>query len=82
MPALAIRGGLVVAMDVERSASPRDVLLNAEGRIAALVEPGSPKPCEHTVDAAGCVVVPGLVQAHVHLCLRRCFAVWPKIGTC
>ncbi len=68
MPALAIRGGLVVAMDVERSASPRDVLLNAEGRIAALVEPGSPEPGEHTVDAAGCVVVPGLVQAHVHLC--------------
>jgi 5-methylthioadenosine/S-adenosylhomocysteine deaminase len=68
VPALAIRGGLVVAMDVERSASPRDILVNADGRIAALVEPGSPQRGEHTLDATGCVVVPGLVQAHVHLC--------------
>jgi cytosine/adenosine deaminase-related metal-dependent hydrolase len=68
VPALAIRGGLVVTMDVERSAAPRDLLVNAEGRIAAVVEPGSPRPGEQTIDATGCVVVPGLVQAHVHLC--------------
>jgi 5-methylthioadenosine/S-adenosylhomocysteine deaminase len=68
VPALAVRGGLVVAMDVGRSAAPRDILVNAQGRIAAVVEPGSPRPGEQTVDATGCVVVPGLVQAHVHLC--------------
>jgi 5-methylthioadenosine/S-adenosylhomocysteine deaminase len=64
----AIRGGLVVAMDVARSTLKRDLLINHEGRIEALVEPGRPVAGERTVDAKGCVVVPGLVQAHLHLC--------------
>jgi 5-methylthioadenosine/S-adenosylhomocysteine deaminase len=68
VPTLAIRGGTVATMDVARSVVARDVLVNAEGRVEALSQPGPPAAGEQTIDASGCVVVPGLVQAHIHLC--------------
>ena len=48
---------------------PADVLVGSDGAIAALLPPGSPAPAgARVLDAAGCLVVPGLVQAHLHLC--------------
>ena len=46
----------------------RDVLLR-DGRVAAVELPGTLHGVEaaETVDAAGCVVAPGLVDVHVHL---------------
>jgi dihydroorotase len=46
----------------------RDVLLR-DGRVAAVEMPGGLKGVEaaETLDAAGCVVAPGLVDVHVHL---------------
>jgi cytosine/adenosine deaminase-related metal-dependent hydrolase len=66
--AVAIRGGTVVTMDARRTVARRDLLVGPDGRIAALVEPGSPLPAERLIDAGGRVIVPGLVQAHLHLC--------------
>lgn len=66
--ALAIRGGLVVTMDGKRTVAAQDVLIDDEGRIERLVSPDGAAPAERSIDAAGRVVVPGLVQAHVHLC--------------
>lgn len=66
--ALAIRGGTVVAMDADRTVGAYDVLVDRTGRIDALVERGAPVQAARTIDAAGRVIVPGLVQAHVHLC--------------
>jgi cytosine/adenosine deaminase-related metal-dependent hydrolase len=43
------------------------VLVDDGGRISDLVEPGQGE-AERTIQAQGRVVVPGLVQAHVHLC--------------
>jgi dihydroorotase len=51
---------------------PRDVLVR-DGRIAAVEPPGalaelaSTLPKELQIDAAGCVVAPGLIDIHVHL---------------
>src|SRR5208283_5280107 len=51
---------------------PRDVLLR-DGRIAAVELPGAlagvagSLPKELQIDAAGCVVAPGLIDIHVHL---------------
>ena len=51
---------------------PRDVLL-CDGRIAAVVMPGglaglvNSLPKDLQIDAAGCVVAPGLIDIHVHL---------------
>src|SRR5215472_7236349 len=66
--ALAIRGGTLVTMDPLRAVTVADVLVDAEGRIADLADPATNAPAARSIDAGGMVVVPGLVQAHIHLC--------------
>src|SRR5919202_3147597 len=65
---LAVRGGTIVTMDPLRTVLVADILVDAGGRIAALAEPSAKVPAQRSLDASGLVVVPGLVQAHVHLC--------------
>lgn len=63
-----IRGGTVLTMNETRDVLERDVVFE-DGVITALLEPGTPVDgVNRLVDAAGAVVMPGLVQAHVHLC--------------
>jgi dihydroorotase len=71
MSELLIRGGHVVdpAFGVD---GLRDVLLR-DGRVAAVEAPGALDglaelfPKESRIDAAGCIVAPGLIDVHVHL---------------
>src|SRR5919202_1034433 len=65
---LAVRGGTIVTMDPLRTVLVADILVDAGGRIAALAEPSAKVPAQRSLDASGLVVVPGLVQAHIHLC--------------
>jgi dihydropyrimidinase len=60
--ALAVRGGLVVAPEGAREA---DVLID-DGRIVAVAAPGE-SPASAEIDARGCIVLPGAVDAHVHV---------------
>src|SRR5690349_18176760 len=55
-------------MDPLRSVIQADVLVDHFGRIDVLAEAGDQTPAERTIDASGMLVVPGLVQAHIHLC--------------
>jgi len=66
--ALALRGGNVVTMDPLRTLGLADILIDVNGRIAALTDPTANAPAERSIDASGLTVVPGLVQAHLHLC--------------
>lgn len=66
--ALVVRGGTVVAMDAARSVGRRDVVVGTDGRLVGLVGPGEPVDAARTLDASGRVIVPGLVQAHLHVC--------------
>src|ERR1041385_4742863 len=66
--ALAIRGGTVVTMDPLRTVSVGDIVVDDDGRIATLSEPDGKTPARRSIDATGLIVVPGLVQAHLHLC--------------
>jgi allantoinase len=59
---LTITGGTVVAGDGLRRA---DVIAR-DGRIAEVADPGS-QPAGRTVDADGLLVLPGFIDAHVHL---------------
>lgn len=61
MPTTVLTGGRVVDATGEREA---DVVIGADGRIAA-VGPGLTG--DRTIDVAGCVVAPGLVDLHSHL---------------
>lgn len=65
---LVIRGGTVVTMDPSRTVARLDVHVGEDGRIRRVAGPGALPPAEREIDATGRVVVPGLVQAHVHLC--------------
>lgn len=65
---ILVRGGAVVTMDAERRVFERaDVLLRG-GRIAAIGQSLDPGELAHVLEAAGTVVLPGLIQTHVHLC--------------
>src|SRR5690242_12559590 len=66
--ALALRGGTLVTMDPLRTVSVADILVDADGRIADLAERNSAAPAQRAIDVRGLVVVPGLIQCHVHLC--------------
>ena len=71
MSELLIRGGHVID-PTQGIDGLRDVLLR-DGRIAAVEMPGAfasfanSLPEELHIDAAGCVVAPGLIDVHVHL---------------
>jgi 5-methylthioadenosine/S-adenosylhomocysteine deaminase len=69
---IVIEGGTLVAMDPARTVAPRDVLVRA-GRIAWIGARGrAPRPARGVkrtrLAAEGSAVLPGFVQAHVHLC--------------
>lgn len=60
---MIISGGTVVNADGEARA---DIAI-AAGRIAAILSPGETVAARTVVDAAACHLLPGLVDAHVHL---------------
>jgi len=60
---LIISGGTIVNSDGERSG---DVAVT-NGRISAILSPGESADASTVVDAVGCHLLPGLVDAHVHL---------------
>jgi len=62
---LLIQGGLLITMDARRRMLRGDVALDGS-RIAA-VGPNLAAEGAERIDASGCVVTPGLVDAHVHL---------------
>ena len=59
-PSIVIKGGRIVDATGERAA---DVVV-VDGRIAAV---GADLSGDRTLDAAGCIVAPGLVDIHTHL---------------
>ena len=61
---LRLSGGTVVLPGTGRSAV--DVLVR-DGRVAALVAADDPAPASRVLDCRGRVVLPGAVDAHVHL---------------
>ncbi|MEX2155563.1 MAG: 5'-deoxyadenosine deaminase [Gemmatimonadales bacterium] len=65
MKPLLLRGGRVVTMNASRQVMDGDVLVEA-GRIKA-VGRVTKRPTT-VLDCTGLVILPGLVQAHIHLC--------------
>ncbi|MGH7271402.1 MAG: amidohydrolase family protein [Polyangiaceae bacterium] len=67
-----LEGGLVVTCDADDRVIAGDILVRGQ-EIASVGSSGGPRgnavrPPVRVLDARGCAVIPGLVQAHVHLC--------------
>ena len=67
---LLLRGGRVVTMDATRRVLDADVLvengrIKRVGRVGGRAD-GRPEPA--IIDCRGLVILPGLIQAHIHLC--------------
>ena len=62
---ILIKGGTVVTLDARGSVLDADVLVR-DGRVEGVG--AFDAPADETIDARGCVVLPGFVQTHVHLC--------------
>ena len=62
---IAIKGGIVLTMD-DQNSIVRDDLLISDGRIERLGHLN--QTATTVIDASGCVVLPGFVQTHLHLC--------------
>ena len=63
---IVLRGGTVVTMDARRSVVHGDVLV-AEGCVQKIGRVHAPRSAR-VIECEGRAVIPGLVQAHVHLC--------------
>jgi len=64
---LLVRGGLLLTLDAAATVHESGDLLVVDGRIAAIGPSLPPAPGARVLEAAGCAVLPGLVQGHVHL---------------
>jgi len=65
MPRLLLRSGIVVTQDAAHGVLPAGDVLVEDDRIAAIA-PRLEAPHAEVVDCSGHVVLPGLVNAHMH----------------
>ena len=65
MKSILIKDGTLLTMDEQKGILFGDLLIR-DGLIASIGESG--QTAETIIDAAGCAVLPGFVQTHVHLC--------------
>ncbi len=63
---ILLRGGTLLTLDSGATVLPGADLLIREGRIASLGSPEVP-PGTRVMDVSGCLVLPGLIQGHLHL---------------
>ncbi len=73
MSRLVVAGGTIVTMDAARRIVVGDVVVE-DGRIVEITQSHniSDARAQQRIDASGCIVLPGLVQAHTHLCQTLC----------
>ena len=65
MESILIKNGTLITMD-ERDSIVKGDLLIRDGRIAGVSDQET--KADVVIDAAGCAVLPGFVQTHIHLC--------------
>jgi cytosine/adenosine deaminase-related metal-dependent hydrolase len=64
---LLLRGGTVLTLDAVATVLPDTDVLIEDGRITALGRIAQPPPGGRALDARGGLILPGLIQGHLHL---------------
>jgi len=71
---LLIQNGLVLTMDEGNAIyDPGQVAVTGDRIVSVAQATPVAEPCRKIIDAANCVVMPGLVDTHMHECLLRGF---------
>jgi 5-methylthioadenosine/S-adenosylhomocysteine deaminase len=65
MESILVKGGTLITMDDQNSIGSGDLLIR-DGRIESLAD--TAQTADIVIDAAGCAVLPGFIQTHIHLC--------------
>jgi 5-methylthioadenosine/S-adenosylhomocysteine deaminase len=65
-PPLLLQGGTILTLDAGATVLRGADLLIHDGRITSLGVPEAP-PGTRVIDVSGCLVLPGLIQGHIHL---------------
>jgi 5-methylthioadenosine/S-adenosylhomocysteine deaminase len=65
MTSILIKQGTLLTMDANNSIAKADLLIQND-QIAAIGE--TTRNADLVIDAAGCAVLPGFIQTHIHLC--------------
>ena len=65
-PPLLLQGGTILTLDAGATVLRGADLLVRDGRIASLGSPEAPADTR-SLDVSGCLVLPGLIQSHLHL---------------
>lgn len=73
---MLLQGGTVVTMNDARDVIEGDVLIEGDRIVAVGPKAAGRKKIDEVVDCAGRLIIPGLIQPHIHLCqtLFRGFA--------
>src|SRR5215475_4609494 len=66
-PPLLLRGGTILTLDADATVLRGADLLLDGGMITAVGQVAAVPPGARVLDAAGCFVLPGLIQGHLHL---------------
>ena len=66
MSRMLITGGCVITMDAQLGELPQGDVLIENGRIAAIAPRLDRAEGAETIDAAGMIVMPGLINGHLH----------------
>lgn len=66
MSTILIKNGYILTMDPDNRRFYGDIYI--EGNQIKAIAPQIEKPADKVIDASGMLVLPGFVQAHVHLC--------------
>jgi len=62
-----IKNGLIVTADERGTIFEKGYIMVSNGKIVEIGAEDSQDSADNTVDASGCVVIPGLITAHTHL---------------
>ncbi len=66
MSSLLIKNGIIVTMNPFREVMQGEILINGDRLVAVGVVPE--ENADQVIDARGMLVIPGLIQTHIHLC--------------
>ena len=65
---IVLKNGTLVTMNGDRDVGPGDVFIEGDRIVGVGPRAAGRKRVDETIDCRGRLIIPGLIQPHVHLC--------------